>query len=495
MLIFILAAPATSPSAQNEPDPAAQWNAGLRRLLTERDYSGAARFIKQELPRRQNDFAFLNLLGAILDRAGKAEEAAANYEQSLAVRPQSTTVRLNLALNLVRRGQFQQAAGEFARILKEDTLQSTREPTYQQCPDDETVSAFVAAVPARERDWYELGVMLLRHGRPIAAQTVLGSAVALFSNSALLHYGHGWALQEGGRFEDARKAFSRALALRPVYPEAWLRLGFAHYIQGDYDGAIRGYEKLLAVAPENYEGHYFMALALMKRGPDSFDAAAERLKKATSLNPQSFDSYVELGKIYLQRGKLPEAREALELARRLNAGLEKAQYLLAQVYERQGNAAMADLARSALNDLKRQERVRAREIMDADLFWNAQADPSELARKVSQFYENYQAAILSGDYLRIWRWMTPESRELYDGDPEQFVQVAGRVFGDAATLGLVRRSRPEGGKLVAGRIILEFSASAPKRLGPLVLVESDGELRIDWAFEWTTAGLGYLGAR
>jgi hypothetical protein len=91
--------------------------------------------------------------------------------------------------------------------------------------------------------------------------------------------------------------------------------------------------------------------------------------------------------------------------------------------------------------------------------------------------------------------LTPASRRLYDDDLAQFSSIAARVFGDPVVQQSLKQSTLERGRLVAGRILCEFGAAGGKKIPPLVLLEEGGQWKIDYAFEWTTAGIGYLGAR
>jgi tetratricopeptide (TPR) repeat protein len=488
VLVLILSALSGSLRAQNH----SSWLKPVRTLFADRNYSGAARALEQLLPENQKDFAFLNLLGATLERNAETGKATAYYQKALEIRPQSVTVRLNLAINYVRLGQNDRASKEFIRALKDDSTLPAREPTYQQSPDDEVMRGFVSAVSAPERDWYELGTMFLRHGRLRGAQSVFEQAAQLFPHSEWLQYGLGRALQESGKFQTAREAFTRAREIRDPFPEATLRLGYSYFVHGEYAESIRIYEKLLESQPDSYEAHYFLALSLARRGTDAAERSLQHLRRAVALNPQSFDSRVELGRIYFEAGKLAEARNELELAVRLDPGQERVHYFLAQVYARAGQSSLSQIEFRTLEELKRQSRARAREVMYTDLLMPS--GPA-VAERVLRFVEEYKAALFAGEYTRVWEWLTPASRDLYENDAAEFARVAARVYGGPDVIERLKRAKLEGGKLLAGRIFCEFTSAGGEKIPPLVLLDDGKDLKIDFAFEWTTAGLGYLGAR
>jgi tetratricopeptide (TPR) repeat protein len=471
------------------------WQDSVRALLAEKDFLGAAAVLKKERPRLKDNHEIDNLLGATLERAGRISEATAWYLKALELRPRSTTARLNLALNCIRLGQFGRASNEFIRVLKDAPLEPVREPVYQQGPDEIIVGNFVEKVPARERDWYELGLLFLRHGRLQAARKIFERATGNHTDSARLYYGLGWALQEGGQFEAAREALTHALALQPSFPEAALRLGYSYHVHGDRPAAVRIYEGILRTHPESYEARFFLAQSLAEGAGGELERAIEQLRRALAINPRSFDSQILLGKIFLKMGRLSDAVREFEQAVRLNPNHETAHYLLAQSYTRLGENALATRQFQALQILKEQERNRARQMMHADLFGGSESGSAPLAERVQRFIDKYRAALLAGNYLQIWRWLTAASRAFYDNDATEYVRVATLVFGNPAVRERLRQSRLTGGRQVAGRILCEFDNSGGEKMPALVVVEEGGQWKIDYALDWTTAGLGYLGAR
>jgi len=470
------------------------WKHNLRAQLAEKNYAAVVEILNQERQRYQSNSELENLLGATLERAGRSSEATAAYARALQLHPQSSTIRLNLALNRVRLGQFDEAAAEFTRLLKDAPLGNVREPAYQQSPDDDSISRFVEKVPAREQDWRELGMLFLRHGRLQGAQAVLARALGSFPESAQLHYGLGWALQEGGKFEAAREAFQRALELNPAFAEAALRLAYSYSAQGKYAEAVKVYEGILHSHPQSYEAHYFLAECLVRMGGPMLNRAITLLQKAVALNAGSFDSHVQLGRIFLEMGRPIEAQRELEQALSLNPELDGAHYLLAQSYAQSGQSKSAAKEIEAFQRLKQQERVRAREMMFADVFSNSESGGT-LADRVVQFIETYKAALVAQNFLQIWQWLTPGSREFYDDDPAEFARIASQVFAGPEVRQWLLQSRLSGGKQVAGRVLCEFEGPAANRMPPLVLLAQGAGWKIDYAFDWTKAGLGYLGAR
>jgi tetratricopeptide (TPR) repeat protein len=91
----------------------------------------------------------------------------------------------------------------------------------------------------------------LAAGRAQAAAEAFREAIALDPKNARLHLGAGMAATLERRDADARSAFERALALDPRLTQARSLLGPVQRRLGDFAGAIRTYEALVAQVPDD----------------------------------------------------------------------------------------------------------------------------------------------------------------------------------------------------------------------------------------------------
>ena len=90
----------------------------------------------------------------------------------------------------------------------------------------------------------------LNAGRARAAAEAFREALASDPKNARLHLGAGMAAALERRDQDAKDALERALALDPRLTPARTLLGQIQYRLGDFAGAIRTYETLIALAPD-----------------------------------------------------------------------------------------------------------------------------------------------------------------------------------------------------------------------------------------------------
>jgi tetratricopeptide (TPR) repeat protein len=93
----------------------------------------------------------------------------------------------------------------------------------------------------------------LNAGQARAAADAFRDALAADPNNARLHLGAGMAASLQRRDADARDELERALALDPKLKQARTLLGQIQYRMGDMPSAMRTYETLLDLAPDDRE--------------------------------------------------------------------------------------------------------------------------------------------------------------------------------------------------------------------------------------------------
>jgi TonB family protein len=148
-----------------------------------------------------------------------------------------------------------------------------------------------------------------------------------------LHYQLGRAYEDNQQYEEALKAYARALELKPVYGDAQVALGSLNMKLNRYDKALDAYNQavLLDMTPEIKAGAY-RAMALIYFRRDQFQAAIEPFKQAIALAPQG-SMFLNLGLTYLKLGDKTSAMEQYRLLKQWNSIL--AERLLKQINEAQ----------------------------------------------------------------------------------------------------------------------------------------------------------------
>ena len=148
-----------------------------------------------------------NNLGIVLAECGRVDEAIAHYRKALEIEPDYADAYNNLGIALANRGQLDEAIDDYRKALK-------IKPDYAEAHNN------LAIALGRQRT-------VRRGHRPVPKGA--GNQARL---GAGLHYNLGNALTGGGRFDEAIAEYQKALELKPDYAKARNNLGSALYERG-----------------------------------------------------------------------------------------------------------------------------------------------------------------------------------------------------------------------------------------------------------------------
>ncbi|MBI3097276.1 MAG: tetratricopeptide repeat protein [Planctomycetes bacterium] len=316
-------------------------------LLIERDRSD--RFPKSDRWRLDQ------MIGWCLLFRGESKEAEARFQTALKTRGESGLLR-GLARAQIAQGTYDKALATLARLQKAEKLTASDQVLlgWARLGHKDAAAAaqaFKGAVTAESTNaeaHLGLGLAHARDGNVAGAKAEFSTAVDLspwMSENAEfaavlaehadwrdLRCRIGWAWYRFGYAAAAQTAFSAAVALAPLDPEARTGLGFALYGRGYYGSALAELDR--ALAGPGQHPFFEMAVPTAGSGGTSYtiraDAASLRawcfLKKGQSWaavpafeevvrkNPDWVDAWCGLGWSRYAAGSLDSAREAFEKA-------------------------------------------------------------------------------------------------------------------------------------------------------------------------------------
>jgi protein O-mannosyl-transferase len=174
-----------------------------------------------------NYFAHASL-GYVLWKAGKLDDAIAQYNQSLRLRSDFAETHNNLGVALAQQGQLAAALPQFSEAIRlkpeftaaRDNLTAT---TARMRTLDGELSGYAAAVSDRPNDLVahnEYGAALAAQGRVDEAIEQFVQALRIDSSQADVHYNLGMMLERKGRMKEAAASFEAALRLNPSHGAA-----------------------------------------------------------------------------------------------------------------------------------------------------------------------------------------------------------------------------------------------------------------------------------
>jgi tetratricopeptide (TPR) repeat protein len=149
----------------------------------------------------------------------------------------------------------------------------------------------------------------------------------------------GMANERTGNYPGAVRAYERGLAVEPENVELLNSMGFALFQQGKSEEAIDVLEKALAVDPKHWKSHNNIALAAIDMG--ELELAEAHYRESIAIEPQPA-IYNDLGFVLERQGLGPEADELYRKALELDADSSTAHSNLAGLLARRGEFAEAE---------------------------------------------------------------------------------------------------------------------------------------------------------
>jgi tetratricopeptide (TPR) repeat protein/TolB-like protein len=134
-------------------------------------------------------------------------------------------------------------------------------------------------------------------------------------------------------FEEAIKAYAKAIDLRPFFAEAHVGLGDALAAKGEVDPAVAAYQRGIEHNPMNARVHVSLGkLYYSEKG--LYYESVNAYKKAIDLDPAYLDARMGLAEVYEDKGLYKEAIEEYRKVVDADAKNTGALYNLALVYEK-----------------------------------------------------------------------------------------------------------------------------------------------------------------
>jgi len=179
---------------------------------------------------------------------------------------------------------------------------------------------FKAAEARRPKDpqlLYEIAIAYNRRGFRDQAKAYLEKALAVQPDYAEASNALGALLAEEGKFEEARRAFEKALN-NPYYETPQLaayNLGSLFFRMGNYREAQKYYQQALDLSPNYADAHLGLAKTLEALG--DYAKAIDEYKETLQYDPDSVQANFGYGRLLYQRGDYVAAKYYLERVTKL----------------------------------------------------------------------------------------------------------------------------------------------------------------------------------
>lgn len=340
-----------------------------------------------------------------LEQQGQYDRAIQRNRELLRQFPDSAEIRQGLAQDLAKIGRCEEAASVGSASPAAGQIRGDQETVIGSCyfrkndlsaalmhlkqavrvaPDNKSAAIFLARVYASagqvEEGIRTLRAFQARRGDDPDLLYWIGTfydqlAEQTYQAMAKLHPGSYLVLETQGdqflqqqKYDDALKAYAKALSAAPNASGLHFDLGNTYWLMAKLDQARRELEAELQLNPDNAQANYELGDIEVKQG--EVERGMPLLKKALALDPTLVEAHRSLGRGFLADRQYAEAVREFFIVAQAEPSDHTIHALLASVYQRMGRTQEAEEENRKYNELVKQhmsdlERKEAQQDQDA----------------------------------------------------------------------------------------------------------------------------------
>ena len=168
-----------------------------------------------------------------------------------------------------------------------------------------------------------------------AAEKEIRYALELNPNNMDARDGLIWFLAWSGRGTEALEELGKLRVSDPAYPLAGLDESGVYYHARDYRGLMEASQKALSADPNNWTGHYFLAVSY--DGLNRHADAIPKYQKGVELSPDQTDAIAGLAHAYALAGERAETAKILRQLQERSKASYVSPYMLATIFTALGD--------------------------------------------------------------------------------------------------------------------------------------------------------------
>jgi tetratricopeptide (TPR) repeat protein len=312
--------------------------------------------------------ASLERYGYCLTRLKQFDSAIPIFEQLVAIAPDRSYARYDLALVQMMAGQKQAAIQTLDPLISAHTsdadvlsLASEADEAVGDTPNAVSLLRQAIVIEPANADFYaRFASLCLNHDSDQVGIDMLNAGLQRISNDPSLYVARGLLYSELAQYDKAEADFQTAERLNPAKGLSGLALGLAQVQSGHPDQALATIRSQLKAHDDDPSLHFLLAKVLMEQGPavDSpeFKEALRAGLTAVRLKPDLVAGRDLLAGIYLKSGQPKLAIEQCRLALQTDPENQSAYYHLIMASRREGNKTEIQELVKRLSELQQEAR-------------------------------------------------------------------------------------------------------------------------------------------
>ncbi len=279
-----------------------------------------------------------------LAHLGRAPEAIARFQQLLAVRPDDTRARYDLALVQWRSNTAPDALATLQPLLDSHTTNSRvlrlaaalHEANNETPQAVELLRAAIVANPDDADNYVDFATLSFTHGSYAVGVDMVNVGLTRLPNSAALYMARGVLYGQNDDFDKAMADFEHAHKLDPNSSMAASAEGIAQSQRHNHEAALQDFRRQVREHPQDALAWYLLAEALSWAPPDAKQSAASNavneaiatVKKSIALDSKLVEAQDLLASLELQADQPELAAKACRAALAINPKDQQAVYSL-----------------------------------------------------------------------------------------------------------------------------------------------------------------------
>ena len=282
------------------------------------DITQAQRTLRAALGRAPRDPSALGLLGVVLDAGKRYDQAEAAYQQALALAPRSPSLLNNLGNHYLASEKPEQARQAFLQVVEIEpahpnaNLQLARIAVAAK--QGAAALKYLGRLPKEERETVAASLLRVEalhwNNQDGAAQALLEEIQSHAGDDPRVNFSVGMIDVGWRRYEDAEKAFARALSAAPTNFDILYNLGLAAQHAGHFDRAQEVYQTALRQRPNDPDCLFNLAAVYTQTG--HADEAIVPLMQAHNAAPERADILFALAQNSQDVGFYADAATAID---------------------------------------------------------------------------------------------------------------------------------------------------------------------------------------
>ncbi len=307
------------------------------------------------------------LLALIQEKLNQLKDAKSSYEEVLDIEGRHLDALLNMGIIYYNEEKFDKAAGYFDRataIEPEDaSIQNFLGRSYLSQGDGESALVHLKRSAELKYNDGELHFHLAKAYKKTGDEKMANEHYIISKSMGYKHavqaiasettgaYNDGITAFQNGFYDDAIKAFKKAIKKQPDNAKYYYNLGLAYQENGETGNAESAFKKTVELDSRHGRAHLALATIYVKTGLNA--KAIKSYEKAIKSGENSGDSYYGLGNIHYENGDYDAASNYYNKA--INKEPDNADYYynsgMNYIKLKQYNKAITQLKNAVKNDM------------------------------------------------------------------------------------------------------------------------------------------------